>query len=519
LCRGQEIVIHSKNRQDIATFDIRVPQEGKGWVENQQHTSIDASVGRSPFVSDLSSTGSTAIANERRLENITTESMPQSAVTNNHRTPVDEVLQRLVKEAGPNKQLEKEREDRKDFFNGHWTQPPDEAAPFPRTSYAVPQQPVSLHKARSFVTHGNAKSSEGVSHAAEAMQQRSTAVQRSPRTLVNRRSLLTTTAINSKRAELFQQATKNDPRGRTELVQSPKFSQEQGSPKTAGANLGVSAKLRNPEGRSSLPITGPLEACDNCKRANTECECKLPARTPYEKANKESTCQSLVSKGRSEPSRNEGLQQEKSLLKNPENVGEASSYIKEGGGGGSMLLPKEDNKPSKMQRDLTTDVASSPKPGKEMRSDQPQQEPESPTITRVIPNLEDDGRVGTMARKTRKRDKERETASPPPEPADKNSEEWISWKRARLSEATKRMRKRKRKHEESGDTKMETQQRKKSRTEDGTSGPENKTRGDNPMERNMDEQDKDVGMRDEEEKDAGDLSLERWSVPVKQTTA
>jgi hypothetical protein len=41
-----------------------------------------------------------------------------------------------------------------------------------------------------------------------------------------------------------------------------------------------------------------------------------------------------------------------------------------------------------------------------------------------------------------------DTASPPPEPADKTSEEWISWKRARLSEGTRRAAKRKREQEE-----------------------------------------------------------------------
>jgi hypothetical protein len=100
------------------------------------------------------------------------------------------------------------------------------------------------------------------------------------------------------------------------------------------------------------------------------------------------------------------------------------------------------------------------------------------------------------------------TASPPPEPADKTSEEWISWKRARLSEGARNIAKRKREREERGGAEVGTHQRKKSKVEDGSSGAVSVGTG------NIGQRDEVMGEGDEEEKDVVDQLLEQWTVPV-----
>jgi hypothetical protein len=137
-------------------------------------------------------------------------------------------------------------------------------------------------------------------------------------------------------------------------------------------------------------------------------------------------------------------------------------------------------------------------------------------------------------------------ASPPPEPADKTSEEWISWKRARLSEGT-RVAKRKREREDkagdasitsptqqqydmsptqaaamgaraaagSANTETNTHQRKRSKAEHVTSGPGNESRREAPAgTENNGQQDEVMGGGDGGEKDIVDLLLEQWTVPV-----
>jgi len=137
-------------------------------------------------------------------------------------------------------------------------------------------------------------------------------------------------------------------------------------------------------------------------------------------------------------------------------------------------------------------------------------------------------------------------ASPPPEPADKTSEEWISWKRARLSEGTG-VAKRKREREDKAETTLMTSptqqqygispyqaaamapiaaagpagtsigthRRKKSKVVHVTSGPGDGSRRDDSRGTvDFGQQDEAMGEREEEEKDIVDLLLEQWTVPV-----
>ncbi|KAF2681412.1 hypothetical protein K458DRAFT_420584 [Lentithecium fluviatile CBS 122367] len=306
----------------------------------------------------------------------------------------DDTLQRLVKEASFDKQLEQERKDRKSFFDGHWRGPPPHALPNP---FSSPTEPIT-----------------GMS---------------------------------------------------TSIVPPPVTPKD---PSKLNEESAADPDALDGRGRRAAP------ACDRCRRNKIKCDGRYPACTACEGSNNAAHCQG-PRRGRPpntrreyEPRLDERMQQVETLLesRNNHNVALLSPH----------LCTRQTEPPVLEHVSPESDYTSPSKPH---------------THTRTTP-------------------------SPPPEPADKASEEWISWMRARMSEGTRNSAKRKRpSREEKGSAERDTHQRKKSKAEDEVKD----SRADEPAKEGpVDEGRQDGEMGEEgnggEERDIVDLLLEQWTVPV-----